>query len=600
MKQLLTIFLLLMGLSAVGQTVDDYYPVAFDKDMERPRNDRHLDCIGLDGMTLSVDNAKKMYNDMTRRAFIAKAGQTVMPSFNYTGRWMHGFVYVDKDRNGQFDVTAPGEHGLLTEDNDLVSFSGMTLSDGEYNSAGEVADMSTMVPVPFQIPTVLQPGFYMMRYKVDWDSADPAGNMDEKNSIITNGGGIVDVRLRIYDDEQISLHGKAFGGRICLNDGTALDDGATWHIGQSLPLLIIPDEGMQIRQLTVRHGVLDGDSLVQGVAQYGTEVFTAEDVDHGLITLDGTMIDGDVVLTAEFEEASAGMDDERYTLVFSDEFNQPDGSLPNPDKWQSSVRRRSTWNRFVSSSPDVAFIRNGSLVCRAIPNPDPDTDDVPMLSGSMESRGLFSFTYGKVEIRLRTIPHTGSFPAAWMMPQPPCDTWPNAGEIDIFESVDSQNKVYHTVHSHWTYDLGNKNNPQSSFTSTVDIASWHVYGIDWDDSSIVWTIDGQKVATYGKSDDHSVLSQGQWPFNHDFYLILNQSVGDGSWASKPDLTFTYETEFDYVRVYQKVTSGIVEVGRTQTSEQTPAIYDISGRRIPSNRTLKPGIYLVGGRKILMR
>ena len=57
-----------------------------------------------------------------------------------------------------------------------------------------------------------------------------------------------------------------------------------------------------------------------------------------------------------------------------------------------------------------------------------------MITGAKETRDNFSFTYGKVEVRLKTNLHRGNFPAAWMMPQPPCDGWPNAGEIDIFDS----------------------------------------------------------------------------------------------------------------------------------------------------------------------
>ena len=44
----------------------------------------------------------------------------------------------------------------------------------------------------------------------------------------------------------------------------------------------------------------------------------------------------------------------------------------------------------------------------------------------------------------------------------------------------------------------------------------------------------------------------QWPFDKsDFYLILNQSVGDGSWAKPVDTTHTYQMEIDWIRVYQK-------------------------------------------------
>lgn len=198
MKQILTALFLFVGLTVFAQQ-DEHYPINFPKDQNRTRTYRVLNGIGLDGVNVAVANTMKMYNDMTMHSVVAKAGQTVIPAFDYTGRWMHGFVYVDKNQNGKFDVLQPGEHGTLTADNDLVSFSGMTFSDGNYNSAGQTVDMGVLTPVAFTLPESLQPGFYMMRYKVDWDSADPGGYVGADNSIITNGGGIADIRLRIYD-----------------------------------------------------------------------------------------------------------------------------------------------------------------------------------------------------------------------------------------------------------------------------------------------------------------------------------------------------------------------------------------------------------------
>ena len=230
------------------------------------------------------------------------------------------------------------------------------------------------------------------------------------------------------------------------------------------------------------------------------------------------------------EPAAAADDDQAYQLVFSDEFDQPDGSAPDPAKWRCSTRYSATWCRWISDSPDVAYIKNGRLVCRAIPNPDTTRDNVPMITGAVETQGKFSFTYGKVEVRLRTNIQNGNFPAAWMMPQPPCDGWPRGGEIDIFESIDNQQRAYHTVHSHWTYDLGHKSDPQHSFSESVKVNEWHVYGLIWTETELRWTLDGNVVATYPKSTDASALQQGQWPFDHPFYIILNQSVGDGSWA----------------------------------------------------------------------
>lgn len=497
MKKPLLSFLLsmLLGGYLCAQTVpsSDSYALNFDRLAPRTRSDRVLTSISLSGANLTLDNPEKMYNDMTHKRFVVHAGQTVVPVFGYTGSWMQGYVYIDKNQNGEFDVQVPGGRGQLTVDNELVSFAGMTLAEGNYNSAGKVlSNLSGVQPPEFSIPN-LEPGVYMMRWKVDWDDADPAGRMDEKNDIISNGGAIVDVLLRVL---------------------------------------------------------------------------------------------------AEGEE-----DEEAYQLVFSDEFDQPDGSLPDPEKWSSSARQGATWNRWISNSPDVAYIKDGSLLCRAIPNQNTSVDNVPMITGSMETRGKFSFAYGKVEVKLRTNLHVGNFPAAWMMPQPPADMWPLAGEIDIFESIDAQTTAFHTVHSHWTYDLGHRSDPPSSFSERVAVDSWHVYGVEWTEDLIQWTVDGNVVGTYAKSSDSEVLSQGQWPFDHPFYLILNQSVGNGSWAQNADTEYYYDTYFDYVRVYQRVPVHVEEVPSSKKVPSIAVITDLNGRKL--GRVLKPGVYIRDGRKFVI-
>ena len=81
-----------------------------------------------------------------------------------------------------------------------------------------------------------------------------------------------------------------------------------------------------------------------------------------------------------------------YTLVFHDEFNEPDGTLPDTNVWRYCTRRpKVTWARFLSNSPEVAFMKDGNLVLRTIPNPDKSKDDVEMLSGGIETSQSFTF-----------------------------------------------------------------------------------------------------------------------------------------------------------------------------------------------------------------
>lgn len=234
-----------------------------------------------------------------------------------------------------------------------------------------------------------------------------------------------------------------------------------------------------------------------------------------------------------------------YVLVFSDEFNKPDGTLPDPEVWTPCVRRpKVTWARFLSNSPKVAFIQDGNLVLRAIPNPDRSTDDVDMLTGGINSSQKFAFRYGRVECRALVNPFIGNFPAIWMMPKTAL-AWPKGGEIDIFEQINTEQKAYSTVHSAWM-----KSHPDETHSGNVNLPMnrYHVYALEWEKDVLTFFADGKQVYQYKKQND----SLEQWPFDKsDFYLILNQSVGDGAWAKKPDVMHTYEMRIDWIRVYQK-------------------------------------------------
>lgn len=234
-----------------------------------------------------------------------------------------------------------------------------------------------------------------------------------------------------------------------------------------------------------------------------------------------------------------------YVLVFSDEFNKPDGTLPDPEVWTLCVRRpKVTWARFLSNSPKVAFIQDGNLVLRAIPNPNRSTDDVDMLTGGINSSQKFAFRYGRVECRALVNPFVGNFPAIWMMPKTAL-AWPKGGEIDIFEQINTEQKAYSTVHSAWT-----KSHPDETHSGNVNLPMdrFHIYALEWEKDVLTFFADGKQVYQYKKQND----SQAQWPFDKsDFYLILNQSVGDGTWAKMPDVMHTYEMRIDWIRVYQK-------------------------------------------------
>lgn len=534
---------------------DSDYPINFSKDQSYANKDRHLDSISLKssfGDTTIIVNNTKMYNEILDQSFICKAGDNVTAMFSFTGAWMNGYVYIDRENDGQFDSKIEGK--TIDSKSDIMTFSALhDHSTGiYYDCQGKtLPNGNNLQPPSFTIPSELTDGFYRLRYKVDWCCIDPAGNTIQNNDIVKNRGAIVDTRLCIRNgnDKSVKITAKtSSNGKLFLVQGSSTIplDGSTTTIGKALTIKIQPNDGFKIKSIKLKHGNLSENpknSLLRS-PQFTESTFLINETSD-VFEIKPSYIDGDLEFTAEFESSG-------YTLIFNDEFDQPDNSQPDPNKWRRCNRANPTWKRFVSDSKDVVYIKDKKLVLRCIPNPNKDTDKVDMLSGAIESSTKFDFMYGKVECRMKTNPHKGNFPACWMMPAHPKVGWPSCGEIDIFEQINTENRAYHTVHSHWTYDLKKKTNPKSSSYENADMSQYHVYGLEWDPTKISWFLDGKEVFNYQKlSGNTDALNNGQWPFDQNFFLILNQSVGRGDWAANPDINHIYETNVDYIRVWQK-------------------------------------------------
>lgn len=240
--------------------------------------------------------------------------------------------------------------------------------------------------------------------------------------------------------------------------------------------------------------------------------------------------------------------DDGYKLVFSDEFNLPDGSQPDSTKWKRCRRNPSRWARWISDSKEVVYIKNGKLVCRAIPNKDLKADTAQMLTGAIETMGLYEMKYGKVEVRMRTNAKSGNAPAAWIRNDP--NRHKLYSEIDIMESFGKKEEVIQTIHSEYTVNTKN-HKEKNQFRKNIDFTKWHVYGIKWTPTEIIWTVDEKQTGRYIKSTDPTLLIKGQWTFDQPMFIRLNQSLCNGNMGLYPDTRATYVTEFDWIRIYKK-------------------------------------------------
>lgn len=573
--------------------------------------------------TLKVGNsdATTVYRNLTPKEVAALKGSSITTTISYKGKAVNSYLYLDMNRDGYF-TTELNDDGSVTDNSELIAYSFYN----NHNSKGETASAEGAgysLPI-FQVPADLPSGMYRARLKLDVNNIDPAGNWAEgvSGGINENGGIVVDFLMNIHD-ETVNVEANSENGSLVGRGNTGIPQTTAIRTAYSV-LPVAPADGYVLDSLVIRHGYnLDGEQYPHGNRQWSQ--YTSTKGNSGKIfTIPKDTINGDVRITAYFSADGT----EEYKLKFAEEFDGEDGSLPDSKFWSTPTRYSSTWNRFIAKSDEgraaTAYIKDGKLVTRCVANTFSNEGDVEMVSGAIQSSGKMNFTYGRIEGRVRTNPHSGNFPAFWMMPQDGSAGWPACGEIDIWEQINTEDKSYHTIHSKWANTLNG--GPTKSGTATCTTGEYHVYALEWTSDLLTWYVNGKKVFSYAKSATASDLESGQWPFDAPFYVILNQSVGDGSWASAADVTYGYETLFDWVRIYQKDGSqmtGIDTAPSPATSQLDYYLYpgkihlvasattkvricDLQGRlvfneSVQGNKsvTLPKGVYILNDHKVMV-
>ena len=185
---------------------DEKYPVSFDKTAlntsahGRMLNSFSLQQAGKDKQTKSVKTSKAAYEDHTAdEPFTVEAGSELTASFDYTGEWMHSFVYIDFDNDGDFSYT---EGQWDQTGTDLVAFSFYSLDSNPkndtsgYNSVGDELTgnaRNTYAAPSFKAPA--KAGEYRIRFKFDWNCILPGGS----STILEDGGGVWDATLKVVE-----------------------------------------------------------------------------------------------------------------------------------------------------------------------------------------------------------------------------------------------------------------------------------------------------------------------------------------------------------------------------------------------------------------
>ncbi len=282
------------------------------------------------------------------------------------------------------------------------------------------------------------------------------------------------------------------------------------------------------------------NALVQGVAFDAWEKFVVEipgQVDYG-----STNPDPNAGGNTQTPEAPQG-----WKLVWSDEFN---GSAIDTSKWAFEVQKPGWVNNelqnYTNNRRENARIENGSLV---IEGRRDYFNGFEYSSARLKTQGKASWKYRRVEALIKVPTGYGTWPAFWMMPDDFSRGWPACGEIDIMEHVGYDPNVIHaTTHAN---DYNWKSGQQRTSTLSVPgaVSDYHVYAMEWYADRIDMFVDGKKYFT----STNNGTGDNAWPFNKNFYIILNLAIG-GDWGAAKGVDpniWPKQMLVDYVRVYQK-------------------------------------------------
>ena len=205
----------------VTPKVVEPYATNFDKNMNSTQTHRYITTIefteeGGEPQTIEIGQAKPYFDKTEDETCVLTCtpSSTINAVINKSGNWMNAYVFIDVDNDGQFSFNDGTTDQSGTDVMSFSFYTGSFTNDTEngVNSAGTSLTgqaRNTMFLPPFTAPA--EEGDYRIRFKMDWNSVDPGGQIAADgtctgaNGFLANSGSIVDVTLRVMKTTGIEI-----------------------------------------------------------------------------------------------------------------------------------------------------------------------------------------------------------------------------------------------------------------------------------------------------------------------------------------------------------------------------------------------------------
>jgi beta-glucanase (GH16 family) len=216
-------------------------------------------------------------------------------------------------------------------------------------------------------------------------------------------------------------------------------------------------------------------------------------------------------------------------VLFFDDFS---GSQLDRSKWNVIVTGRTVNNEqqayvdttetiSLGSGPETGGAENGALVIRARHRAGfktPEGRPFDFISGRLDTRAKFEFTYGTAAARIKLTAGAGLWPAFWALGT---GRWPDTGEMDILENVGDPTWTNFALHGRG-YSGNTPLVSRQRFPAGGDITGWHVYSMDWTTDTLAFSVDGKEEYRVTRP---MVERYGAWAYDNAKYLIVNLAIG---------------------------------------------------------------------------
>lgn len=217
---------------------------------------------------LQSESETHIYRDATAQVAEFAPGSTVKVTANYVGSWMHGYLWIDYNKDYQFTYELDSNN-LPTASSELVGFSNYSTNPNNsgtwHNSNGNTTfgggGGTPNAGFSFVVPEDLPAGEYRARYIVDYNILDPTPQPTRSdNTLEKNGGMVADFTIRVTAPTKytVTIASAEHGTIKVLNGENEITSGSQVNAGTVITIAGDAERGYMLGSATVNGTPIEG------------------------------------------------------------------------------------------------------------------------------------------------------------------------------------------------------------------------------------------------------------------------------------------------------------------------------------------------------